>query len=92
MEDETEIQDTTALAAQVTALEATVKSLSDAFYHNNFVSTQDFQKDSSFNTTLKIPHYNSIPSTCNVGQIIESSGKLYICSAVNTFTLAGSQS
>jgi hypothetical protein len=33
----------------------------------------------------------SNPATCEVGQLNSSGGKLYICSAANTWTLVGSQ-
>ena len=73
-------------------LQATIDALSAEYYKNNFHSSQDFQKDSRFNTSLKIPSFSSLPSTCSVGQIAQTSGKLYICSAVNTWTIAGTQS
>lgn len=76
----------------IARLQSIVDALSGEFYKNNFPSSQDFQKYSRFNTRLKIPHADSVPSKCNVGELIESSGKLYICSAVNTWAVAGTQS
>lgn len=67
-------------------------SLSDEFNRNNFSTSQDFQKYSRFNTRMKIPHYVTAPSVCEVGEMIEMGGKAYICSAVNTFTIIGTQS
>lgn len=59
---------------------------------NNFVGSQDFNKSSRFNTRLKVPHYDSLPTSAEVGEIVEVGGKLYICSSPNTFSLVGTQS
>lgn len=84
---------------QIDDHESTIAKLQDAltglhteFYKNNFSSSQDFQKYSRFNTRLKIPHYDVLPSTSHVGELAESGGKLYVCSAVNTWSVAGTQS
>lgn len=79
------------LQDQISKLRSDLDALTSAFYRNNFYASQDFNKTSRFNTTLKVPHYASAPSTSEVGQIIEIGGKLYISTAVNTFTLVGSQ-
>lgn len=76
---------------QIDKLKRDLDNLSQQFYSNNFPSHQDFNKSSSFNYVLKVPHYASAPTKANVGEIIEVSGKLYICSATNTFTLVGTQ-
>ncbi len=76
----------------IAKLQAQLDALHGDYYKNNFPSSQDFQKASRFNTRLKIPHYDSLPVTADVGEIAESGGKLYICSAVNTWTVAGTQS
>lgn len=39
----------------------------------------------------KLPNLGSVPSTCQVGELIVSGGKLYICSAADTFTIVGTQ-
>lgn len=80
------------LQKQIDQLKADLKSLNDEFYNNNFSAHQEFNKYSNFSTRLKVPHYTSNPSTCQVGEIIENGGKLYICSAVNTWTICGTQS
>lgn len=77
--------------SQIQKLKSAVDELSQNFYKNNFSSHQDFNKSSSFNTKLKIPSFTSLP-TCEVGEICESSGKLYICSATDTWTIVGTQS
>lgn len=76
---------------QIDILRKELDTLKQAFYLNNFYATQDFNKYSKFNTALKVPHYSSAPSVNDVGQIIEMGGKLYISTAVDTWTLVGSQ-
>lgn len=80
------------LQNQIDTLTKNFNNLNDDYYRNNFSSSQDFPKYSRFNSRLKIPHYSSLPSTCEVGELAESSGKLYICSVANTWTVAGTQS
>lgn len=79
------------LQDQVAKLSSSLNDLSAAYYKNNFSDHQDFNKYCSFNTTLKVPSYSSLPTTNNVGEIIESGGVLYISTAVNTWTIVGSQ-
>lgn len=62
-------------------------SLTQEVYRNNFSSSQDFTKFSRFNTRLKIPHYDSVPPVCEVGELIEIGGILLICSSSNTFSI-----
>jgi hypothetical protein len=67
-------------------------ALKQEFFRNNFSNSQDFPKYSRFNTRLKVPSYASLPTTCEVGEIVESDGKLHICSAANTWEIVGDQS
>lgn len=83
-----EIQD---LQDQINRLKADIDNLTKAFYQNNFSSHQDFNKSSAFNYRLKVPHYDTLPSTNNVGEVLESGGKLYISTAVDTWTIVGTQ-
>lgn len=69
-----------------------LKALNDEYYANNFSAHQDFNKASNFTTRLKVPHYDSLPAVCEVGEIVESAGKLRICSSANTWTIVGTQS
>lgn len=78
------------LRDQITSLKSDLDSLSQSFYKNNFTSHQDFNKSCNFTTKLKVPSYSSLP-TCEVGEIAESGGVLYICSAANTWTICGTQ-
>lgn len=72
-------------------LEADLKALTEEYYKNNFSNFQQFTKYSSFTNRLKVPSYTTLPSTCEVGEIAESAGKLQICSATNTWTIVGTQ-
>lgn len=76
---------------QMKNLQTSFDEMSQNFYKNNFTSHQDFTKSSTFTSSLKVPSYTTLP-TCQVGEICESSGKLYICSATNTWTVVGTQS
>lgn len=79
------------LQTQVEKLVTDLKALNDEIYTNNFSSSQDFNKYSRFNTRLKIPHYQVLPTVCDVGELVEVGGILYIGSAVNTFSKVGAQ-
>lgn len=85
------------LQDQVTKIQSTVDNLSQAFYKNNFSSSQTFSKDIFFSVSLQVPHYSSAPSVGAVGQLIEVGGKLYICTTAGSvaspavWTLVGSQ-
>ncbi len=73
-------------------LEKDLQAFKDETKKNNFTAFQEFNKFSSFTSRLKVPHYASLPVSCEAGEIAESSGKLYICSAADTWTVAGTQS
>ena len=79
------------LRDQVDKFKRDLDALTQAFYANNFLSSQDFNKNSRFNNGLKVPHYSSEPSTCEVGQIIEVGGILEICAAADTWEIVGTQ-
>lgn len=76
---------------EVKIMRQELEALKGAFYLNNFLTSQDFNKYSRFNTRLKVPHYDTLPSSCETGDIGEAGGGLYICSAPNTWELVGSQ-
>lgn len=80
------------LLKRIEQLERNLSDLNSEIYTNNFTAHQDFNKVCHFNTRLKVPHYASEPSTCEVGEIIEVGGKLKVCSATNTWTIVGVQS
>lgn len=66
-------------------------SLEEEFYRGNLPSFQEFTKSIVFRGRLKVTHYASLPSVAEIGEIAETGGKLYICSATNTWALVGTQ-
>ena len=76
---------------KIKKLQEDLDALNSEFYRNNFSYHQDFNKMCSFNTRLKVPHYEVLPLTCEQGELVESGGILYIASAPNTWTKAGTQ-
>lgn len=80
------------LKGQVQKLRTELDSLSQAFFKNNFSSSQSFTKDVTFQTRLRVPVYTSAPAICEVGDLICIAGTLYICTVANTtFTVVGTQ-
>ncbi len=80
------------LKDKVGKLQSAFDDLSSQFYKNNFSDHQDFNKSCNFTTKLKVPSYSSLPTTNEVGELVESGGVLYISTAVNTWTVVGTQS
>lgn len=80
------------LQEQVAKLKSSIDDLTSNFYKNNFSAHQDFTKYSNFTTTLKVPSYSTLPTAQAVGELVESGGKLYISTAVDTWTIVGTQS
>lgn len=78
------------LEEQIQILKNDLNDLKANFYKNTFSSSQIFTKDCEFATKLKVPSYSTLPP-CQVGEIVESSGTLYICTATNTWTVVGTQ-
>lgn len=68
-------------------------ALNAEFYLNNFSSSQDFNKYSRFNTRIKVPTLSATPATCEIGElcVVSGTGKAYVCSAANTWTVIGAQ-
>lgn len=79
------------LQKQIDELKKDLQALNDEYYRNNFTTFQEFTKFSSFTSRLKVPHYDALPNSCEIGEIIESSGNLMVCSAKNTWTVVGTQ-
>lgn len=94
-EENIKLQD---LIETVTKLRSDLDSLSASFYKNNFSSTQSFNKDVTFNGRLKVPSHATPPAVGEIGDLIEVSGTLYICTVAGnvsspaTFTAVGTQS
>lgn len=76
---------------QIDRLNREVGALKGTVNKNNYSSEQIFNKRGNFTTKLKVPSYGTLPN-CEVGEIGESGGVLYICSATNTWTVVGTQS
>lgn len=79
------------IQSQVDQLRRDFIELNNEVYANNFSASQDFNKYSRFNTAIKVPTLTATPTTCEIGQLCVVSGKLYVCSAVNTWAVAGTQ-
>lgn len=77
---------------RIKRLETAMAELSGNFYKNNFSDHQDFNKYCNFTTRVKVPHYDTLPTTNEVGELVESGGVLYVSTAVNTWTVVGTQS
>lgn len=79
---------------RISKLEMDLRNLTDEVYTNNFTSSQDFNKQSRFNSRLKVPTYSTAPTVCEVGEVYVNSGtgKIYVCSSANTWSLIGTQS
>lgn len=76
---------------QIDVLKSNLDALTQEVYRNNFSNHQDFNKNVTFSTRLKVPHYDIVPVIGEQGEIIESGGKLYVCSATNVYTIVGTQ-
>lgn len=76
------------LQKRVDQLEKDLQAMYDEYYRGNFSSSQDHQKYARFNTRIKFPTLGTAPTTCEQGEAYVNSGdgKLYICSASNTWT------
>ena len=81
------------LTASLETLQRDFEALNQEFHRNNFSANQDFTKYSNFTSRLKVPHYDALPTTFGeIGEIIESDGILYICTATTpTWTVVGAQ-
>ena len=73
---------------QINLLTQRLESLESEYHRNNFEGSQDFNKNSRFNTRLKVPVKATAPSVCEQGELYVNSGdgKLYVCSATDTWT------
>jgi len=79
---------------QIDSLNQRLEALNAEYHANNFNSSQDFNKYSRFNTRLKVPTLASTPATCEIGEVcvVSGTGKVYVCSAADTWTIIGTQS
>lgn len=79
--------------SEIDIIKNDLKALKGAFYKNNTPSNQDFVKSSRFTNRVRLPIYATAPTTCAIGEVYvnSASGKLYVCSASNTWSLVGTQ-
>jgi hypothetical protein len=80
------------LQLQINKLRQDLQDLNDEFYRGVFTSQQDFSRAVNFLSRVKLPSYTTLPTSCDIGELAVSGGKLYVCSAANTWTVAGTQS
>ena len=79
--------------SQIESLKQQVEALSAELYRGNFSGSQDFTKKVRMQTALRLPVYGTAPTKCEQGELyVNTNGKLYVCSAANTWSLAGTQS
>jgi hypothetical protein len=74
------------LQKRIEKLERDLQDLNDEIYRTNFSAQQDFNKSSTFTTRLRVPVYTTKPTSCDIGEICSQGGKLWHCSAANTWT------
>lgn len=82
------------MTPELNELKRRFDALEQEFYRNNFSALQDFPKKSRFNTALRVPVFATAPTKCELGELYANSGtgKLYVCSATDTWTVVGTQS
>lgn len=79
--------------SQIESLKQQVEALSAELYRGNFSGSQDFTKKVRMQTALRLPVYGTAPTKCEQGEVyVNTNGKLYVCSAANTWSLVGTQS
>ncbi len=78
---------------QLDQLRRDFDSLNSEYYLNNFSSSKDENKYVRFNTRVKVPTVTAVATVCEIGElcVVSSTGKLYVCSAANTWTIVGTQ-
>lgn len=86
------MNETQVLQEQINKLRSQIEELSNAYFRNNFSQQQIFTKYSQFSDRIKIPVVAALSATCEVGELCSYSGKLYVASAANTWTIVGTQS
>ncbi len=74
------------LQEQINKLRKDLDDLNEEYYRNNYNTHQDYNKEVYFNVRIKVPVYTTKPTTCVVGELCSNGGKLWHCSAANTWT------
>lgn len=78
---------------QIQMLKQQVESLQAELYRGNFSGSQDNSKYVRFINKVRLPVYGTAPAKCEQGEVYVNSGtgKVYVCSATNTWSLIGGQ-
>ena len=78
---------------QINELSKRLENLENEYFKNNFSAHQDFNKYANFTVRLKVPTATSLPATAEIGElfVVSGTGKLYVCSALNTWSIVGTQ-
>lgn len=71
---------------EINTLRSELQELTEEVYRGNFTSQQDFNKYANFTVRMKVPVVTALPASCEIGELISYGGKLYHCSASNTWT------
>jgi hypothetical protein len=77
---------------EIKKLNLRITELENEISRNNFVGFQSFGKYCDFTDRLKVPVYSSLPNSARTGELVVVSGKLWVASAINTWTIVGTQS
>ena len=77
---------------EIDDLKREVEELRQIMFKNNFSNLQVFTKDVQFLSKIKVFNKTANLSACQTGELSVVGGKLYICSATDTWTIVGTQS
>ncbi len=67
-------------------LQQQINELKELITKGSFSSKDVFDKNVQFKGRIKLTPKASLPTTCEIGEITSYGGKLYHCSAANTWT------
>ena len=80
------------LQNEVQRLKNEIADMRTILNKDNFSSIQIFNKEIQLNSRVRLFNKTANLSTCNTGELSVVAGKLYICSATDTWTVCGTQS
>lgn len=72
-------------------LKRQVADLTQQVIKDNFSKLDIFIKDVAFEKKIKVFNKTANLAVCETGELSVVAGKLYICSAANTWTVVGTQ-
>jgi len=79
------------LKQQISVLKQEIEELRQVSTKNNFSGLQVFDKAVQFNNKIKVLNKAANLAKCQTGELSVVAGKLYICSATDTWSLVGTQ-